>query len=314
MRRPWPCTLVLAVVAGMALGVLGVGCATQSDLNDQARRLQGMIAEQSRSIEGLRRDVERLRADLDEGTRKKGGAPRPAPKASDKDRLNALDKRLQNQPAPGSEQLGETLSPEGMSTEQPGAPDQAVADAGGSPPGSPPPATETAPTESGTPQALAAAPPSSPPQPAPPAPDADWKREVAQDRAVASTTNTPERAEYLAALDGLAYGDCSKAGPRLYAISTGSTSSPLSDDVLYWEGRCLALRGDYRQALSKLRQVVSRYPRGDKAPAALWEEGRLLMRTGDASSARQALAKLIHDYPATTEAAQARRKLAEAEH
>jgi hypothetical protein len=70
MRRPWPCTRVLRVVAGMGLGVLGVGCATQSDLNDQARRLQGMIAEQSRSIEGLRRDFERLRAELDEGTRK----------------------------------------------------------------------------------------------------------------------------------------------------------------------------------------------------------------------------------------------------
>jgi len=312
MRRLRPCTRVVRVVAGVALGTLGVGCATQSDLNDQARRLQGMIAEQSRSIEGLRREVDRLRTDLDAG-RNKAGAPRSAPKLSDKDRLNALDKRLQNQHAPGSEQLGETLLPEGMSTEQPAAPDQAVADAGGPPPGSPPPA-ETPPTESGTAQALAATVPPPPPQPTAPAPDADWKREVSQDRAVASTTNTPERAEYLAALDGLAHGDCSKAGPRLHSIATESTSSPLSDDVLYWEGRCLALRGDYRQALSKLRQVVSRYPRGDKAPAALWEEGRLLMRTGDASSARQALARLVHDYPATTEAAQARRKLAEAEH
>src|SRR5215470_19752521 len=115
MCRLWPCRGGMRVVAGAALGVLGVGCATQSDLNDQARKLQAMIAEQSRSIEGLRRDIDRLRTDLDEGRNKAG--QRPAPRMSDKDRLNALDKRLQKQPPPGSEQLGETLSPEGMSTE-----------------------------------------------------------------------------------------------------------------------------------------------------------------------------------------------------
>jgi TolA-binding protein len=290
----------------MALASIVVGCATQADLNDQGRKLQGMIAEQSRSIEGLRQDVERLRADMAGGARTKSTPARP--RTTDKDRLNALDKRLR-QPASPSEQIGETLSPEGMSTEEPSATDQTAAAA---PRGSPPPPAAGVPSESDTSQPAAATPP--PPPPTPPPIDADWKREVAQDRAVASTTNTPDRAAYLAALDGLARGDCSKAGPRLYAISTGSGGSPLSDDVLYWEARCLAVRGDYRQAVAKFRQVVSQYPRGDKAPAALWEEGRLLDRIGNTASARQALAKLVHDYPATAEATQARRKLAEIEH
>jgi TolA-binding protein len=289
------------------------GCATRADLNDQARKLESMIAEQSRSIEGLRHDVERLRTDVNEGRKKPVPAARTPGTRTDKDRLNALDKRLQKPPpGSGSEQIGETPAPDGMSTEEPAAPDQGAAPR--PPDTAPAPATPPADTRSGdggTSEALAAAPPPSPPAPAV---DADWKREVAQDRAVASTTNAPERQEYLAALDGLAHGDCSKAGPRLYSISTGSTASPLSDDVLYWEARCLVVRGDYRQALSKLRQVVSRYPRGDKAPAALWEEGRLLTRTGDSAGARQALAKLIHDYPATSEAAQARRTLADTEH
>jgi TolA-binding protein len=304
MRGPVQHTCLVRAVIGMALGSMVAGCATQADLNEQARKLQGMIAEQSRSIEGLRQDVERLRADMAGGARTRSTPP-ARPRASDKDRLNALDKRLR-QPA-SSEQIGETLSPEGMSTEEPGATDQVAAAAAGSPP----PPAGAVPSQSEAPQPGTTPPPPSPATPPPI--DADWKREVAQDRAVASTTNAPERAAYLAALDGLARGDCSKAGPRLYEISTGSGGSPLSDDVLYWEARCLAVRGDYRQALAKLRQVVSQYPKGDKAPAALWEEGRLLVRIGNTASARQALGKLIHDYPATAEATQARRKFAEIE-
>jgi TolA-binding protein len=294
----------------MALGWALGGCATQSDLNDQARKLQGMIAEQSRSIEGLRKDVERLSADLGETKRKPGGTTRsPGSRAADKERVNALDKRLREAPHPaGSEQLGMTLSPEGMSTEEPATPDPAAAGSAAPPPPDGARVAATPPAD---------APPRGEPPPAPAAlgtpeaVDPDWKREVAQDRAVASATDAPERAEYLGALDGLARGDCSKAGPRLYAISTGPKSSPLSDDVLYWEARCLEQRGDSRQALSKLREIVHRYPRGDKAPAALWEEGKLLIRAGDASGARLALSRLTHDYPATAEATQARRKLAD---
>ena len=118
--------LVRAVV-GMALATTVAGCATQADLDNQARKLQGMIAQQSRSIEGLKDDVERLRADLAGRTRAKSGeTPRARPRATDgateKDRVNALGKRPR-QPAlspPSSGQIGETLSPEGESTEEPG--------------------------------------------------------------------------------------------------------------------------------------------------------------------------------------------------
>ena len=114
--------LVRAVV-GMALATTVAGCATQADLDDQARKLQGMIAQQSRSIEGLKDDVERLRADLAGRTRAKSGeTPRARPRATEKDRVNALGKRPR-QPAsspPSSGQIGETLSPEGESTEEPG--------------------------------------------------------------------------------------------------------------------------------------------------------------------------------------------------
>lgn len=127
-----------------------MGCATQADLNDQARKLQGMIAEQSRSIEGLRQDLERLRTDI-EGRKKPVAAARPpSPRKTDKDRLNALDKRLHTpSPGSGSGQIGETLSPEGTSTEEPPAGDQgAVAP---QPPDSAPAPADAPAAESGPP-------------------------------------------------------------------------------------------------------------------------------------------------------------------
>ena len=123
----------------------------------------------------------------------------------------------------------------------------------------------------------------------------------------------PHRAEYLGALDSLATGDCSNASPRLATLTSGP-NSPLSDNALYWQARCAESRGDVNDAAAKLDEVVSRYPKGDKAPAALWERSKLLIRSGDQASARATLVRLIKYYPSTAEAAQARAKIAQLEH
>src|SRR5262249_57100674 len=125
---------------------------------------------------------------------------------------------------------------------------------------------------------VVAAPP--PPPPPPPAPiDDAWRREVAQEQAVVGAMAIPQRSEYVGGLDSVAHGDCASASPRLATLSAGP-NSPLSDNVLYWQARCAASRGDVKDAESKLDELVSRYPRSDKAPAALLERGRLLMRDG----------------------------------
>jgi TolA-binding protein len=219
--------------------------------------------------------------------------------------------------------IGETLSPEGTSSEEPTATDQTISRLAAGAAAPPAPAAAPPPT---TPQQLAALPGSptaTPPLPARSAPttpsppkaaiDDNWKREVAQDRAVASATGGPERSTYLSALDGLAIGDCAKALSRLDALST-SSASPLADNALYWRARCAAAQGNPNDAVSSLRALVSRYPKSDKAPAALWTEGQLLLRLGDVPSARVVLAQLIRDYPSTTEANEARRKLNEVQH
>jgi len=301
--------VVRAAAAGLVT-ILAAGCATQADLAQQQRSMSTTIQEQSRAIAEVAREVESLRAEMDQrGGKTAAASPPPSstePTMTEAERAAKLEQRVQQleQRRDASTPIGQTLSPEGTSSEDPTATDQTIsrlASGAAAPPSAAPPPT--------APQQLAALPGSptaTPPLPTrtaattPPRPkaaiDADWKREVAQDRAVASTTGGPERSTYLSALDGLAQGDCSAALSRLGALST-SSSSPLADNALYWRARCAAAEGDSNGAVESLRALVSHYPKSDKAPAALWTEGQLLIRLGDVPGARVALAKLIHDYP-----------------
>jgi len=58
---------------------------------------------------------------------------------------------------------------------------------------------------------------------------------------------------------------------------------------------------------------VTKYPKGEKAPAALWAQGNLFVEMGDSPDARLAFSKLIREYPSSEEAAHARQKLSELE-
>jgi TolA-binding protein len=292
-------------IAALVLASAVEGCATPADLRDQGRALQNAIDAQARSIEQLRREVDQLSASL--GT--KGGsrgsslpplAAEEMPTAQPEPQVTRLEKRVHEleQAKSKSTQIGMTLSPEGMSAEE-GAAAAAT--------------TTTLPSpNAAAPQVAAVPPPPPPPPPRAPIDDA-WKREVAQERAVVSAMAIPQRAEYLGALDSLATGDCSNASPRLATLTSGP-NSPLSDNALYWQARCAESRGDVNDAEAKLDEVVSRYPKGDKAPAALWERSKLLIRSGNQAGARATLVKLIKDYPSTTEAAEARAKIAQLEH
>src|SRR5262249_54472856 len=152
-------------------------------------------------------------------------AGQPAPQ------VTRLEKRVHEleQAKAKSTEIGMTLSPEGMSTEQ-GA-------SGGATTTTLPSPNAAAPQR---PAPLTPPPPPPPPPPRTPVDDA-WKREVAQERAVVSAMAIPQRAEYLGALDSLATGDCSNASPRLATLTSGP-NSPLSDNALYWQARCAESR------------------------------------------------------------------------
>jgi tol-pal system protein YbgF len=125
--------------------------------------------------------------------------------------------------------------------------------------------------------------------------------------------NVPERGAYLQLLDGVAKKDCSRAIPQLNSFASTNRESPLAANALYWTARCYAASGDQNQAISKFYDVVTRYPKAGKAPAALLAQGNLFVSMGDNPDARLALSKLIRDYPNSEEAALARQKLTQLE-
>src|SRR5262245_22289191 len=313
-----------AAVAPCLGALLAAGCATTTDLVQHERRLTVILQNQERAIEQVSAEVARLSTDA--GPRRNKSAvpspppsPPPDPSAAETVRAEKLEGRVREieTKRAASRPIGMTLSPEGTSTEDPSATEQTMTRLAARAAAPTPAAVGAAPA--GPPVAGASrmaalpVPPGDTPLGRAPqvAVDADWRREVAQDRAVAGMTGGARSGAYLHALDSLGSGDCSTARTDLGALAADTGASQVLDNVLYWKARCAALQGDSAQAVSSLRTLVSRYPRSDKAPAALWQESRLLIRLGDIPGARVALTSLVHDYPSTSEATQARRKLDE---
>jgi tol-pal system protein YbgF len=254
------------------------GCATRTDLLRQDQQLRGVVQDQRRQLQAVQRELEQLRSDLEErGLKSRGGGP------SSDDRLTALEQRVQELEGGGR----------GTGTAAPiePIPPSEI------PPGSPPP--------------VASAPPPASARPAPA--EDEWRREIAREQSAAGATDVPERSEYLALLDGLARQDCARSVPQLNTFAANHKDSPLADNALYWAGRCYALKGRQEEAISKFYEVGTRYPKGDRAPAALWAQGNLFIAMGNSPDARIVLGKLIRDYPSSEEAARARQKIGELE-
>src|SRR4029453_7378876 len=115
IRRPSARSPRVAGAVGLSLTV--GGCATEADLGEQERKLSGLIEQQSRSVDELRREIEALRQQT--APRGSQAPPRtPVGKAATrpaKEKVTTPGETL-----PPSAEIGMTLSPEGVSTEEPG--------------------------------------------------------------------------------------------------------------------------------------------------------------------------------------------------
>ena len=264
-----------ATRSGLLAFLALAGCAMRADVVQTDRALRGMIQEQRKQLQSVQREVERLRADVEEGGPRRGRGG-----ASTDERLTSLEQRIE-QLERGTQ--GEAAAPLAEDI--------------------PPGATTTPPAVASTPRPAAR----------PPVEEDAWRKEVAGEQGAAGAVSAPERAEYLRLLDGVAAKDCARSEPQLNGFATTYKSSPLADNAIYWAARCYALRGDSNQAIQKFYDVVTRYPKGDKAPAALWAQGNLFLAMGDSPDARITFSKLIRDYPSTDEATRARQKLSQLE-
>jgi tol-pal system protein YbgF len=264
--------------------VLLSGCAAQMGGGSSDRRyedLRGLVLEQRRAIEDLRREQEFVRATLDQlqyGVEKNsvrnrlgpGGTGVPTPPVNEGSYWGRpLAPTVE--PVPGSAAPGAPIGP--------GAPvGDALASTGEAP-----------------------APPAPPPAPKPAASEPE-KGKVPQDLVGSS---------YDSAMRQLQGGDHDEAIQSFRNYLHENGSSPYADDAQFWIGESYFRKGQYHRAIIEFNQVSSNYGSGDRAPAALLRQAEAFRIVGDRVDARLSLQKVINRYPGTGEAAKASKMLSE---
>ncbi|MBW2314382.1 MAG: tetratricopeptide repeat protein [Deltaproteobacteria bacterium] len=90
-----------------------------------------------------------------------------------------------------------------------------------------------------------------------------------------------------------------------------NASSPFADDAAFWMADCYFKQGDYKTAILRFDDVVSKYPSGNKAADALYRQGEALLRLGPGYSraAGKAFDRVLREYPESDRAVEARRQL-----
>jgi tol-pal system protein YbgF len=88
-------------------------------------------------------------------------------------------------------------------------------------------------------------------------------------------------------------------------------SSVYADDAAYWRADCYFQQGEYKKAILRFDDVVSRYPKGNKAADALYREGEALIRMGPRfnKAARTAFERVSTEYPDSDRAAEAKQQI-----
>jgi tol-pal system protein YbgF len=117
--------------------------------------------------------------------------------------------------------------------------------------------------------------------------------------------------EYRDGMDLLRRGDNQGAIQKLREFLRKSPKSDLADDAQYWIGEAYYANKDYNRAILEFNEVLLRYPKADKVPAALLRQALAFAELGDKVDARLVLQKLVSEHGDAPEAERGRQKLAE---
>ena len=133
--------------------------------------------------------------------------------------------------------------------------------------------------------------------------------EVALNKEAASLQGAQVDSDYREALQLIRGGQCNQAAPKLRDFIRKNPKSDLDDNAQYWIGACYYGQRDYNRAIRELSDVMLKYPKGDKAPAALLMLAEAFADSGDKIDARLVLQKLISEHPRSDEAERGRQTL-----
>ena len=106
-------------------------------------------------------------------------------------------------------------------------------------------------------------------------------------------------------------GDSQGAIQKFREFLRQQPKSPHADDAQYLIGEAYYRSRDFNRAILEFNEVLLRYPKGDRVPAALLRQAFAFAELGDKVDARLVLQKLLSEHGTTPEAEKGRQKLAE---
>jgi len=121
---------------------------------------------------------------------------------------------------------------------------------------------------------------------------------------------TPEGI-YQLGLASFKAGDMDKAREDFTRFIERYPKHELTGNAQYWIGETYYSEKKYEQAVLAFQEVIKKYPKKDKAPAALLKQALSFKGLGDVKSARYVLKKLMDDYPRSDDAKKAKELLKE---
>jgi tol-pal system protein YbgF len=272
---------------GILLLVGANGCATQADLQEQERTyssLRTQLADNKvalddvrREVAGVRSEVEEVRHRLDRVAQERADtSPRITVKLLE-DRIAVMEQQFAALQQPAWRQPG-PITPNRIG--EPSLPRPGLE-------GNPPVARGSEPSPSG-----AGSLPGSPDvEGLPGAPIGESFQAQADFKRALQAFNTQR------------YDD---AVQQWRAFQRTYPDSEMADDAQYWVGESYFARKDYNRAILEFNDVLTRYRRAEKAPAALLRQAQAFLEIGDRVDARLILQKLVNEHPESEQVAAAK--------
>jgi len=96
---------------------------------------------------------------------------------------------------------------------------------------------------------------------------------------------------------------------ELQAFLKANPQNELAVNAMYWIGEAYYGEKQYEKAILQFQDVLQKYPKHGKAPAAMLKQALSFEALGDKETAKARLKQVLSSYPNSPEAAKARQKL-----
>jgi len=114
---------------------------------------------------------------------------------------------------------------------------------------------------------------------------------------------------YKDAYETLQKGAVEGARRKFEAFIKQYPNTDLSDNAQFWIGETYYLKRDFEKAILEYEKAITKYPEGDKIPAALFKQAFAFLELGDKTNGRNLLKRVIERYPNSEQAQMAKKRL-----